>query len=165
MSNDSYMSMITQTSAAKVPPPNIKRVATLAPEPGKPITRRRGRIKMYFYALLVVAIIGASVYGYCNYVYSKGGYSGYIRKVSTKGFIKTWEGELDKRKMGGTYSEQDIFRFSVQDETVAKRIQDAEQSGEWVTIHYKQYLVTLPWRGKTPYIIHDVTHAAKKEKE
>lgn len=127
----------------------------------EPVTRKRRSLKGYVVIVALLFAFAAGTYGYCNYVYSRGGYSGYIRKISKKGFVKTWEGELDKRKMGGAYHTQDIFVFSVMDDTVAEKIRASEESGEWVTIHYRQYLVTLPWRGKTTYIVYDVTHSKK----
>ncbi len=110
-----------------------------------------------------LGLVGLGIYGYFNYTYGEGGYSGYVRMIHRVGGIKTWEGELDKRKMGGSYHSEDIFEFSVQDAIVAKKIQEAEQTGEWVTVHYKQYLSTLPWRGKTVFIVYDVTATGKKE--
>lgn len=141
-----------------VPPttPKLTGTADLGPK-GQPVTRRKRPWKAYGIVLALAASIAGGIYGYCNYVYGEGGYSGYVRMIHRVGAVKTWEGELDKRKLGGSYHKEDIFEFSVQDDAVAKKVQDAEQSGEWVTVHYKQFLVTLPWRGKTAYIVHDVT--------
>lgn len=129
------------------------------------IKKKRGRPwKLYGILLLIAGALAGIAYGYCNYVYGEGGYSGYVRMIHRVGAVKTWEGELDKRKLGGAYDEKDIFNFSIQDDTVAKKVEEAEQSGQWVTVHYKQYLVTLPWRGKTPFIVNDVTHTDAQAK-
>jgi hypothetical protein len=130
-------------------------------EEPKPTVKKRPW-KFYGYFALFLLVLFAFAYGYCNYTIADGGYSGYVRMIHRVGPIRTWEGELDKRKLGGSYNKEDIFEFSVQNDEVAKKVQTAEESGEWVTVHYKEYLISLPWRGKTKIIVYDVTHAEKQ---
>ena len=158
MANDSFLKTVEQTDqilGKYVVPIESEKVAIVKRRPWK----------LYGVLLFLAATISLSAYGYCNYTYGDGGYSGYVRMFHRVGAIKTWEGELDKRKLGGSYNAADIFEFSVANDAVAQKVQDAEQSGEWVTVHYKQYLVTLPWRGKTPFIVYNVTHKDKPQDE
>jgi len=112
--------------------------------------------------LSLITIIGLGFYASLKITYSNGGRSGYIRKFSEKGFVfKTFEGELDKRIQGGTYDQRDIFEFSVADKNVANKIIEAEKTGKWVTIHYKEHLYPVFWRGETPYIVNDVSVSEK----
>lgn len=125
-------------------------------------TKSRLSWKFYCYSILVVAIIiGVSIL-LCNYVYADGNYSGFIRTFQHTGLYKTWEGELDKRVMGGTWHEEDIFKFSVVDDNVRKELEESEQNREWVTVHWNHYLFTQPWRGKTSYIADKVTRTGKQ---
>lgn len=156
MANDAFIESVSKEfeSIHSIP-------AAFAPE--KPITIKKRAWKAYFYLLIGLGVLLGISYEYCNYTYGEGGYSGYVRMIHRVGAIKTWEGELDKRKMGGSFHEEDIFKFSVQNDAVAKKVEEAEQSSEWVTVHYKEYLTTLPWRGKTHFIVYDVTRTGKKD--
>ena len=53
------------------------------------------------------------------------------------------------------------FKFSVTDENVAKQLNDGENTG--VKLHWKRYLGTLPWRGKSQFIV-DSVYVAKPVK-
>lgn len=118
--------------------------------------------RLYLSVIAFFLIVGIAIYAYCNYVYGEGGYSGYVRLIHKVGYVKTWEGELDKRKLGGSFNEKDIFYFSVVDENVAHKIEQYEQSGDWVTVHYKEYLTTLFWSRKTTFAVYDVTSSGKE---
>ena len=128
----------------------------------KPLTVRKRPWKLYFYGVVFLSVvIGAAVF-LMNYVYADGNYSGFIRTFQHTGLYKTWEGELDKRVMGGTWHEEDIFKFSVTDPFVIQELEGAEQNREWVTVHWNHYLFTRPWIGKTPFIADKVTRTGKQ---
>src|ERR1700751_3187867 len=71
-----------------------------------------------------------------NYTYSTGERAGYVQKISKKGWIcKTWEGELAMSTFPGTAPQ--LFTFSVRDDAVARKIQDA--AGQRVALSYEQH--------------------------
>jgi hypothetical protein len=100
------------------------------------------------------------------YPYSSGTRTGYMRKLSHKGFVfKTWEGEL---QMPGITSAADgnqmvtggnIWLFSVKrgDDEVVKALQEAEANNLRVTLQYTQYMKQFQWRGETVYFVTKVT--------
>lgn len=92
--------------------------------------------------------------GGLNYEYSNGSRSGVVQKISKKGFYwETWEGELNLGYMVQTEGglTPAIFYFSVSDEEVAKKVQEAEERGGRTTLQYKQYFLRGFKYGGTPY--------------
>jgi len=89
-----------------------------------------------------------------NYDYSDGERAGYVQKFSRKGWVcKTWEGELALVNLPGAMPE--IFRFTVRDDAVARRIQNA--IGKRVALTYEQHIgVPTSCFGDTQYFIVDV---------
>lgn len=110
-------------------------------------------------SILVLVIAGLLIY--TNFTYSKGYRNGTVVKISDKGMMfKTWEGQLNI----GAYTNEDggapstIWEFSVpgSNEQVLQDINTAIDNGKRVKLHYKEKLVTLPWRGDTKYLIYKV---------
>lgn len=110
---------------------------------------------------IILLLTVGGFYGYTNYTYSEGTRNGTIIKLSKKGmFFKTWEGQLNL----GAYTREDgkapttIWEFSVPKgkSQVRQDINDAIDAGKRVKLHYKEKLVTLPWRGDTKYLVHKV---------
>ena len=98
-----------------------------------------------------VLAIGAWVYGALHVSYSAGERSGYVQKISNKGWVcKTWEGELAMVTQPGVPPQ--LFNFSVRDEGVARQLLDA--TGKRVTVSYEQHK-GLPGDcfGETEYFI------------
>ena len=124
-------------------------------------------LKRKFFWFLGIALLCFLVYTafYVYYPYSEGTRTGYMRKLSNKGFVfKTWEGEL---QMPGITSASDgremvtggnIWLFSVKrgEDQVIKDLQEAEASNARVTLHYTQYLKQFNWRGETVYFVDKV---------
>jgi hypothetical protein len=120
---------------------------------------------MWVLAIALLCFVGYVAF-YVYYPYSSGTRTGYMRKLSYKGFLfKTYEGEL---QMPGITSAADgnqmvtggnIWLFSVKrsDDEVVKALQEAEAAGSRVTLHYTQYLKQFQWRGETPYFVTKVT--------
>ncbi len=83
----------------------------------------------------------------CGRGYSEGERVGTLTKFSRKGLIiKSWEGELN---MGGTRQSDNgvvptTWRFTVVDDGVAKKVQDAMNSNKQVKCKYTQWLVSSP---------------------
>ena len=123
-----------------------------------PAPRRRGCGKPVL-VLLLLALVAAGVFALwawitLSYDYSTGERAGFIQKFSRKGWIcKTWEGELAMVNLPGAMPE--IFRFSVRDDAVAKRIN--ESMGKRVNLHYEQHIgVPGSCFGETDYFVTEV---------
>lgn len=101
--------------------------------------------------VLPVLVIGGWTYGALQFSYSSGERSGYVQKISNKGWVcKTWEGELAMVTQPGVPPQ--LFAFSVRDETVARSLLDA--AGKRVNLTYEQHK-GLPGNcfGETEYFI------------
>jgi len=92
------------------------------------------------------------------YTYSDGNRAGKLIKFSHRGYLfKTYEGEMN---LGGINTTNggvlinNMWLFSVSDRSVADSLSKLE--GKDITVHYKEKLSTLPWRGDTKYIVDKV---------
>ena len=111
--------------------------------------------------LIAVAVVVLIVGGFAAYTwsalhlsYSKGERSGYVQKLSKKGWVcKTWEGELAMISMPGTAPQ--IFAFSVRSDAVAEKIN--RSIGKRVALVYEQHKgVPSKCFGETEYFVTDV---------
>jgi hypothetical protein len=106
-------------------------------------------------AVVVLSICYALFVMY--YTYSDGNRAGKLIKFSRKGFVfKTYEGDLN---LGGVNTSNgglvnNMWSFSVADDAVAAKLSSLE--GKEITLHYKEKLRTLPWRGESKYIVDSV---------
>ena len=103
--------------------------------------------------LLILGFIGY-VWSALHLSYSTGERSGYVQKLSKKGWVcKTWEGELAMVSMPGTAPE--IFAFSVRSDAVAEKIN--RSLGKRVALVYEQHKgVPSKCFGETEYFVTDV---------
>lgn len=112
---------------------------------------------------LVVGMVGMAIASSgcsgCGRGYSEGERTGTVLKFSKKGFTyKSWEGRLD---LGGMTSDGDghvvrnFWDFSVVDEKVVPKIQEALRGGRRVSLHYNQWAVS-PITIDTQYEVDDV---------
>jgi hypothetical protein len=112
---------------------------------------------LFVLTLLVVppAIFAGWAWVTLHWAYSTGERSGYIQKISKKGWLcKTWEGELAMANLPGTLPQ--IFDFSVRDDAVAKQVE--QYSGQRVTLHYEEHRgVPGNFFGETGYFITGVS--------
>jgi hypothetical protein len=91
-----------------------------------------------------------------SYTYSEGNRAGRLIKFSRQGFMfKTYEGEMN---LGGVTNAANnsmmmnyMWDFSVTDQSVADSLLRLE--GKDISVHYKQKMGKLPWRGDTKYIV------------
>jgi hypothetical protein len=104
--------------------------------------------------ILVVSGFGLYVWGALKYSYSNGERSGYVQKLSKKGWVcKTWEGEMAMVSMPGTAPE--IFHFSVRNDAVAAKLNST--MGKRVAISYEQHKgVPTKCFAETEYYVTDV---------
>ena len=108
--------------------------------------------KIIAWVVVILLLAGA---GFCYYkflwVFSDGTKTGELNSLTYTGYIwKTYEGEMilsgygSKGSAGGSVQSK-IFKFSVADKAVAEELQ--QLTGQRVTVHFKEYKGTLPWRG------------------
>lgn len=123
------------------------------------VKKTKGFIKkLLIFSLIGLVVFGLGYYLYANYTYSEGSRTGYLIKMSKKGYVfKTWEGQMN---LGGIQTGEDaniignIWNFSVLDEDVFNRLTDLE--GKKLTLKYKQHNKALIWQGDTDYFVYDV---------
>ena len=98
-----------------------------------------------------VALMAAYTWAALHYAYSSGDRTGYVQKISKKGWLcKTWEGELAMTTVPGTAPQ--IFQFSVRDNATAHQITDV--AGQRVRLTYEQHKgVPSTCFGETEYFI------------
>lgn len=142
---------------AKEPSPTY---TTPSVDTGGPLTtkpRGKGRWKItavLFLVVLPLAAFALWVTVALNYSYSSGERSGYVQKLSKKGWVcKTQEGEL--ALVNGPNVNPEIFRFTVRDDSVAAQISNF--AGKQVKLSYDQH-VGLPSScfGETQYFVKSV---------
>ena len=112
-----------------------------------------------------IAIVALALYIFIKFffVYSTGTNEGDINYFQREGFIfKTYEGKMIQTGYNSKNSNATIqsneFRFSVVNERVARQLDEGSNTG--VKLHWKRYLGTLPWRGKSQFIV-DSVYTAK----
>ena len=123
--------------------------------------------KTLFYGLGII-IVALTIFFFArySYTYSEGNRAGRLIKFAKQGFMfKTYEGEMN---LGGVSNAANnsmmmnyMWDFSVNDKAVADSLLKLE--GREISVHYKQKMGVLPWRGDTKYIVDKVVEV-KKEK-
>lgn len=101
--------------------------------------------------ILIVLLIAAGIIYWLYFnVYSYGERKGTLIKVTRKGNVfKTDEGEMWLSCRQTVNPEK--FYFSVVDDKLYDSLKDLQD--ECVTLTYKQFRRTLPWRGDSDYIV------------
>jgi hypothetical protein len=119
------------------------------------IWRKYWKLWLILFALVLpLGLFSAYTWLTLHYVYSTGERTGYIQKISKKGWIcKTWEGELAMTTVPGTAPQ--IFQFSVRDDGTASRIE--QTAGQRVSLTYQQHKgVPGSCFGETEYFVTNV---------
>lgn len=114
--------------------------------------KRNWKLLLVFIFLVLPALVFAAyTWISLHYTYSSGQRSGYIQKISKKGWIcKTWEGELAMTTVPGTAPQ--IFQFSVRDDAVANELEEA--AGKRVALSYEQHKgIPTTCFGETEYFV------------
>ena len=117
-------------------------------------TKRKALLIAVGALVLIVGGFAAYVWSALHWSYSSGERSGYVQKLSKKGWVcKTWEGEMAMVSIPGTMPE--IFRFSVRDDAVANKLN--QTLGRRVAISYAQHKgIPTQCFGETEYFVTDV---------
>ena len=109
--------------------------------------------------LICIAVLAGFLYFKFWWVFSDGTKTGELNSLTYTGyFFKTYEGEIiltgygSKRNTGSVESK--TFKFSVRNSEVAAQL--TEMTGSRVTVHYKEYKGSLPWRGYERAIVDKV---------
>ena len=127
---------------------------------GAPLTTKpKGKGKWKITAVLFLVVLPLAAFALwvtiaLSYSYSSGERSGYVQKLSKKGWVcKTQEGEL--ALVNGPNVNPEIFRFTVRDDSVAAQISNL--AGKQVKLSYDQH-VGLPTScfGETQYFVRSV---------
>lgn len=92
----------------------------------------------------------------CNF--SEGDRVGQVVKLSKKGVIfKTYEGELATIAKGTQATlMSNSFAFSIKDEALVKKVQEAMNNNKTVALHYEEQFFSFWWEGDTRYHITNV---------
>ena len=115
--------------------------------------------KILTFITLIVAIgLAAFIYLRFYFVFGEGVKAGELNFVVYKGYVfKTYEGRVIQAGFGkgkginaGAIQSYE-FDFSITDKAVADSLMRC--GGKIVELGYKEYLGTLPWRGKQKYIV------------
>ncbi len=109
-------------------------------------------------ATIVVLVLIIYIFANITFTYSEGNRAGRLIKFSHKGFVfKTYEGELNLggiNSVNGGVLVNNMWNFSVTDKAVADTLLQLE--GRDISLHYKEKMSTLFWRGDTRYIVDKV---------
>lgn len=120
------------------------------------LRRNRGKVALFLIvtvpALLFTLWAGITL----RYTYASGERSGYVQKLSEKGWLcKTWEGELAMANLPGAMPQ--IFVFSVRSDSTAEAINQAMAQGGRVVLTYRQHVgVPTSCFGETSYFVEGV---------
>ena len=109
-------------------------------------------------SIIAVLLLTGFIYFKFYFVFGEGVKAGELNFVVRKGYVfKTYEGRAIQAGFGkgkGTNPgmiQSYEFDFSVTDPAIADSLMRC--GGKMVELHYKEYLGTLPWRGKQKYIV------------
>lgn len=129
-----------------------------------PVPRKKSRRKWLLLPLSIVLlpIVVFALWSWValGWVYSSGYRSGYVQKLSKKGWLcKTWEGELAQVNLPGSVTPQ-IFHFTVRSDSVAEMIQT--HLGKQVRITYDEHRgIPTSCFGETQYFVTNVRSVSR----
>ena len=118
-------------------------------------------VKKVLWTILLIILLAGAGFSYFKWwwVFSDGTKTGELNSLTYTGYLfKTYEGELiltgygNKNNTGSVQSKN--FKFSVADKKVAEEM--TQMTGLRITVHYKEYKGTLPWRGYEKSIVDSV---------
>lgn len=109
-------------------------------------------------SVIVALALTAFIFFKFYFVFGEGVKAGELNFVVYKGYIfKTYEGRAIQAGFGkgkginaGAIQSYE-FDFSITDQSIADSLMRC--GGKTVELHYKEYLGSLPWRGKQKYIV------------
>jgi hypothetical protein len=113
--------------------------------------KRRRRWLVLTILVLPLLLFAGYTWAALHFSYSWGERSGYVQKISKKGWLcKTWEGELAMTTVPGTAPQ--IFQFSIREDSVAHEVE--QSAGRRVALSYQQHKgIPSSCFGETEYFI------------
>ena len=107
---------------------------------------------------ILALVLAGFIFFKFYFVFGEGVKAGELNFVVYKGYVfKTYEGRAIQAGFGkgkganaGAIQSYEFY-FSITDKAVADSLMRC--GGKMVELHYKEYLGTLPWRGKQRYIV------------
>lgn len=117
-----------------------------------------GKVVTWTSVIAVLALAVFIFFKFC-FVYSEGVNEGDINYFQKEGFVfKTYEGKMIQTGYSSKNSRATIqsneFKFSVDNSRIAEQIQSGSTSQ--IKLHWHRYLGTLPWRGRSEYIVDSI---------
>jgi hypothetical protein len=132
-------------------PPSTPSAAAPPPRPG---FAKRNWAKLTLLVLLGLPLLGVTAWSLIalSYTYSTGTRTGYVQKLSRKGWLcKTWEGELAMATAPGVSPQ--IFTFTVRNDSTARALTMDMGKGR-VAVEYDEHRgVPTSCFGDTPYFV------------
>ena len=128
----------------------------------------KGKIIGWSITLFVLALLAVFCYFKFLWVFSDGTKTGELNSLTYTGYLfKTYEGEIiltgyGSKNSNGTVQSKN-FKFSVANKEVSEKL--TRMTGQRVTVHYKEYKGTLPWRGYERSIVDNVTELDSRYQE
>ena len=140
------------------PPPSPEPAAPEGAPGAAPVAKksfkRRHWGKLTLLALVGIPFLGMSVWAglALSYSYSEGTRTGYVQKLSKKGWLcKTWEGELAMATAPGVSPQ--IFTFTIRSDSLAKALEGEMGKGR-IAVRYNEHRgVPTSCFGDTPYFV------------
>jgi hypothetical protein len=113
--------------------------------------RRNWKVWLVLFLFVIPVVFSGYTWLTLHYAYSTGQRSGYVQKISKKGWLcKTWEGELAMTTVPGTAPQ--IFPFTVRDDATAHQIEQV--AGQRVALDYQQHKgIPSSCFGETEYFV------------
>lgn len=135
------------------PTPVPPSTSSATPQP-RPSFARRNWGKLTLLVLLGLPVLGVTAWSLIalSYTYSTGTRTGYVQKLSRKGWLcKTWEGELAMATAPGVSPQ--IFTFTIRDDSTARALTMDMGKGR-VAVEYSEHRgVPTSCFGDTPYFV------------
>ncbi len=122
----------------------------------QPLKKSGFRKFLWRFSLIIVLVLAVLVYWFFYNTKSDGTRTVYLVKISHKGnLFKTYEGEalVSIGANPQTSITTDKFIYSVTSKSLYDSLTKYE--GQKMTLKYRQYRKTLPWRGDSEYIVYD----------
>ncbi len=118
------------------------------------IERSTDRARIVIYCAVTVIAVMAAVGAWLMWwhPYEEGDLRAVVMNVTTSnGMIKTYEAQLISEALisDTTHVYQTDFACSLQGDSVASLANRLKGTGRRVTVHWKRYHATLPWRGNS----------------
>jgi len=136
---------------AAPPPPASTAVPPTAPRPG--FARRHwGKLTLLTLLALPLLVVGIWSAVALSYTYSSGTRTGYVQKLSKKGWLcKTWEGELAMATAPGVSPQ--IFTFTIRNDSLAGALEREMGKGRLAVQYDEHRGVPTSCLGDTPYFV------------